>query len=228
MVVNTVILHPLPYPDSDRIVNISREGGGNISEPVFAYWLRNATGFDDLAAYHAGAGMNLNGGGRPELVQTITASRNYFRLFGANPIVGRTFTTAEDSPGGSRVLVLSYGLWQRRFGGDPSIVGKTVILGGAPGAIVGVLSPGFKPYPQADVWIPLQADANSTNQAGILTVAGRLSGGATLAEANARMAVIRKRYVEAPSQQFRNYPMMQLAPIEQQITCNFFECNPDF
>jgi putative ABC transport system permease protein len=217
-VINTVLLDRLPYPESDRIVDIARPGGGAISEPLFTYWEQNNPGFVHLSAYHAGASMNLNGGDRPELVETISASRNYFQLFGANPILGRAFTTAEDSPGGPRAMVLSYGLWQRRFGNDPAILSKTLTLGGAPYAIVGVLSPSFKPYPPADVWIPLQADPNSINYAGILTVSGRLSSGTTLAQANAQMAAIGKRYVESHSQALKNYTEIRVNFMRQQIT----------
>ncbi|MGD0049565.1 MAG: ABC transporter permease [Bryobacteraceae bacterium] len=128
-VINSVIFQPLPYPDSDRIVNVGRPGGGSVSEPLFAYWAQNNPGFEDLAAYHAGASMNLNGGDKPELVETVTASRSYFRLFGARPILGRTFTAEEDAPGGPRALVLGCGLW-RRLGADPAIPGKTIVLGG--------------------------------------------------------------------------------------------------
>jgi putative ABC transport system permease protein len=217
-VINTVIFRPLPYPNSDRIVNIGRPGSGGISEPLFTFWTQNNPGFEDLAAYHAGASMNLNGGDRPELVATVTASRNYFRLFGAHPILGRTFAAAEDAPGGARVLVLSYGLWQRRFNSDPKILGKTIALGGAPYAVAGILSPGFQPIPPADVWIPLQADPNSTNQASTLTVAARLAGETTIAQANAQIATVNKRYVETHSQQFRIDPRIQVAPMQQQIT----------
>src|SRR5258708_2558962 len=217
-VINTVIFRPLPYPNSDRIVNVGRPGGGGISEPLFTYWTQNNPGFEDLTGYHAGASMNLNGGDKPELVATITASQNYFRLFGARPILGRTFTSAEDSPGGARVLVLSYGLWRRRFGAHPSIVGKTTALGGAPSAAAGIPSPGFQSFPPADVWTPLQADPNSTSLAGILTVSGRLAGGATLTEANAQMAAINKRYVETHSQRFRIDPRIQVAFLQEQIT----------
>jgi len=217
-VIDTVLLARLAYPDSDRIVDITRARGGGISEPAFSYWEKNNPGFEDLSAYHAGASMNLNGGDKPELVETITASRNYFQLFGANPILGRTFTTAEDSAGGAQALILSYGLWQRRFGGDATVLSKTLSLGGAPYTIVGVLSPGFRPYPPADVWIPLQADPNSTNYAGVLTVSGRLSGGTTLAQANAQIAAIGKRYIESHSQAFRNNTEIQVAFMRQQIT----------
>lgn len=172
--INTVLLQPLPYPDSDRIVSVGRAGGGVVPEPVFAYWEQNNPGFEDLAACRGGASMNLHGGDRPELVEAVTASRQYFQLFGGNPILGRTFTAAEDSPGGPRVIVISYGLWQRTFRGDPKIIGKTITLGGANYAIAGVLSRTFKPYPSADVWIPLQTNANSTNQAATLIVFARL------------------------------------------------------
>ena len=153
-VVNTVILRPLPFADSDRIVNIGRPGGDTAAMPMFTYWEQHNPGFEDLAAYLPGSSMNLNSGDKPEVVAATRSSRNYFRLFGANPILGRTFTAEEDQPRGPRVLVMSYGLWQRRFGGDPSILNRTIRLGGAPYTVVGVLSPGFIPYPSADLWMP--------------------------------------------------------------------------
>jgi len=218
-VINTVLLHPLPYPESGRIVNITRRGGGTDSIPMFTYWQQNNSLFEDLAAYDfIASGLNLSGGDRPELVQGIHVSRSYFRLFGAKPILGRTFTQVEDRPGGAQVLLVSYGLWQRRFGGDPSILGKTITLGSAPYTLIGVLSPRFQPYPPADVWMPLQADPNSTNQAHILMVSGRLPGGATLAEADSRMSVIGKRYVETHPDQLGNDDKLAVTPMQQQMT----------
>ena len=218
-VVNTVLLHPLPYPESGRIVNITRQGGGTDSVPMFTYWEQNNSLFEDLAAYDfAASGLNLRGGDRPELVQGLHVSRDYFRLLGAKPILGRTFTPAEDRPGGARVVLVSYGLWQRRFGGDPSILGKTISLGSAPYTLIGVLSPSFQPYPSADVWMPLQADPNSTNQAHILMVSGRLHSGTTLAEANSQMAVIGKRYVQTHPDQLGNDDKLAVTPTQQQMT----------
>src|SRR5664279_2370132 len=107
-VVNTVILRPLPFADSDRIVNIGRLGGGTAAIPMFTYWKRHNPGFEDMAAYLPGSSMNLNGGDKPEVVAATRTSRNYFRLFGANPMLGRTFTAEEDQPGGPRVLAMSY------------------------------------------------------------------------------------------------------------------------
>jgi len=92
-VVNTVLLHPLPYPDSGRIVNIGRQGGNRASMPMFTYWQQNNALFEDLTACDSTGGLNLGGGDKLELVQAVKASRNYFRLFGANPILSRTFTT---------------------------------------------------------------------------------------------------------------------------------------
>jgi predicted permease len=218
-VINTVLLHPLPYPDSSRIVNITRQGGSSDSVPMFTYWQQNNSLFGDLTAYNfTGGGLNLGGGDRPELVQAINVSRNYFRLFGANPILGRTFTAEEDRPGGTRVLLMSYGLWQRRFGGDPSIPGKTITLGGAPYTVIGVLAPGFQPYPPVDVWTPLQADPSSTNQAHILMVSGRLRSGKTIVEANAQMSLIGKQYVQAHPEQLGNDDRIQVMPMQQQMT----------
>ena len=186
---------------------------------MFTFWERNNSFFEDLTAYGSTAsGFNLSGGGRPELVQALDVSRNYFRLFGANPILGRTFTAEEDRPGGTHVLLVSYGLWQRRFGGDPSTLGKTITLGGAPYTVIGVVSPSFQPYPPADVWMPLQADPNSTNQAGILMVSGRLPSGATLAEANAQMSVMEKRYAQAHAERLSKDHKIQVTPMQQVMT----------
>ncbi len=216
-VVNTVILHPLPYPDSDRIVNVGRSDGDAVSEPVFTFWQQNDPGFEDLAAYHTGGRMTLNGGDRPELVDTISASRNYFRLFGARTVVGRSFSATEDSPGGPRVMVLSYGLWQRRFGGDSGLLGKSFLLGGVPYTVIGVLLPGFRSEPPADVWIALQPDPNSTNQGSILTASARLPLGITLTQANAWIAALGKRFVETRPGAFYD-PKMGVAYLQQNLT----------
>jgi len=216
-VVNTVLLHPLPYPHSDRIVNISRPSAGT-AIPMFKYWEQNNPGFEDLSAYQGGIGMNLESGARPELLQVTKASRNYLRLFGAIPILGRTFSQKEDQPGGPSILVMSYGLWQRRFGGDPSAIGKTISLGGAPYTVIGVLAPGFKPLVPSDAWLPLQADPNSTNQAHILTVLGRLPENATLAQATSQMALIGKRYIQTHPQQLGNDENIRVTPVQQNLT----------
>jgi predicted permease len=221
-VVNTVLLHPLPYPDSSRIVNIGRStprADYGDCLPMFTFWQEHNPGFEDLAAYRDAANsVNLGGGDRPELIKALRVSRNYFRLFGANPILGRTFTAAEDRPGGPNSLLMSFGLWQRRFGGDPLILGKAITLGNTSYTVIGVVSPRFVPYPAADVWIPLQADPTSTDQAHILKVAARLPRGTTLEQANSWMKVLGKRYVQAHPGQLGRDDEVGAFPMQQRLT----------
>ncbi len=194
-VVNAVLLQPLPYPDPDRILLIQRQFrdgvGISASVPKFNAWKEQSRVLDDICAYDVTAPtLNLSGGDSPEQVRAIHASENYFRLFGASPVVGRTFLPEEDRPGGAKVVVLSNGVWKRRFGADPQIAGKTLILGGEPYTVVGILAAGFQPDPSTDVWIPLRADPNSTNHANYLRVAGRLRPGVSLDEARAQMQIV--------------------------------------
>lgn len=201
-VVNTVLLKPLTYPDSGRIVmfmHTSPQGEGPVASPTdFHTWEKQTSVVQDVAAYDfGGPGYNLTGD-RPELVQGIHVTQRYFALFGAPVILGRTFTPQEDSPNGGHVVVISYGLWQRRFGGDPHIVGKALPLGGEPYTIVGVIGKSFYTDPPSDIWLPFQFDPNSTDQGHDFLVAGRLKPGVTLAQANAQMKIaadqFRRRY----------------------------------
>jgi predicted permease len=198
-VVNAVLLRPLPYPQPDRIVQIihiapnGRFGGASI--PKYNLWRETTGVLEDVAAYDVGGpGMNLTGGDRPEQVQGIRVSHEYFSLFGARAIVGRTFSTEEDRPGGGRVAVISSGLWKRHFGGDPGVIGKPLLLGAEPYTIVGVLSPDFSPATPTDLWLPVQADPNSVDQAHYFQAAARLKPGVTLAQANAAMGVAAARF----------------------------------
>jgi putative ABC transport system permease protein len=218
-VIDAVLLRPLPYPDSDRIVSINRLGTGLLSMPLFAFSQQNNPGFEDLAAYDDGsASVNLISGERPKLVVARRVSLNYFRLFGASPTLGRAFTAQEDQPAGPEVAVMSYGLWQDEFGGRPSILGANITLGGASYTIVGVTSPGFLPYPPTDLWIPLEADPNSTNQAHTLGVAGRLPAGVTLSQANSWLTAIGRRYVQTHPLQLGGDDNLHATPLEQEMT----------
>ena len=201
-VVNTVLLQPLPYPDADRLVRLCRsyksgDAGCAVSIPKYTVWSR-AQSMDAMAAYDfAGPGLNLGGGDRPEQVKGIHVSAGYFKVFGARAIIGRTFTTDEDRPGGSRVAVLSNHVWTNRFGSDAQIAGRTISLNGDPYVVVGVLSEGFRPDPPADVFIPLQADPNSTNQGHFLMVGGHLRPGTTIESARAEMTLLGNEFRRA-------------------------------
>jgi putative ABC transport system permease protein len=190
--INTVLLQPLSYPEPDRIVQLelsSPRGNGNITSiPKFNVWREQKQAFQSIAAYDfGGPGLNLTGGDRPEQLKGIHVSADYFSVFGAPLATGRTFSTEEDNPGGPKLAVLSYGLWQRRFGGDPGITSKTIEIGGEPYQVIGVLGASFKTDPPADIFLPLQADPNSTNQAHFLRAAARLKPGVTLGMAQDAM-----------------------------------------
>jgi putative ABC transport system permease protein len=215
--VHTTLIRQLPYPDSDRIVSIARQGGGRASVPMFKFWEENNPGFEDLTAYQAATNGSLNVEERTVSVEVIRASRNYFRLFGAAPVLGRTFTTREDAPGGAAVAVISNGLWKRRFNAEPSTIGKSLALAGIPYTIIGVLPERFYPYPAADVWIPLQADAHSNVQAHTLMAAARLPRGMTVDEAHSKMAVVGARYLQAHPE-FLKDDKLEITSLQQRIT----------
>lgn len=201
-VVNTVLLKPLTYPDPDRIVmfeNTSPDGSGTSSSPTnFQSWQSQTSVFQDVSAYDfGGPGFNLTGS-QPEQIHGIHVSKDYFALFGAPVMLGRTFTQQEDQPNGGKVVVLSNGLWKRKFGSNPHIIGTSFSLNNEPFTIVGVLGPDFHSDPVAEVWLPFQLDPNSSNQGHYFLTAGRLKPGITLAQANAQLKLaageFRRRY----------------------------------
>ncbi len=198
-VVNTVLLKPLSYPDPDRIVLFlltSPEGSGpGASVPKFAMWREQSNVFQDVAAYDfGGPGLNLTGGAYPEQVKGIHVTADYFRLFGAPIERGRTFTADEDRPHGPHVIVLSDGLWRRRYGADPNLIGKTIQLGGEPYVVIGIVGPSFNFDPQPDVWIPFQFDLATNDQAHYFLAAGRLKPGVTLDQAKAQLKLVAEQF----------------------------------
>ena len=216
-VVNAVLLKPLTYPEPDRIVqflNTSRDGGEfpGASATKFHVWQDQTSVFQDVAAYDfSGKGLNLTGT-VPEQIHGVHVTEAFFRLFGARTILGRTFTPQEDMPHGGNLVVLSYGLWKRKFGGDPNIVGHTISLSGEPYTILGVISQSFDSDPVADLWLPFQFPPNSTDQAHYFTAAGRLKPGVTLDQAKAQQklayAEFKRRYPESdPNSSFSVKPL---------------------
>jgi putative ABC transport system permease protein len=197
-VVDTVLLKPLTYPDASRIVrfmNTSPQGSGTSSSPVnFNTWRAQTSIFQDVAAYDfGGPGFNLTGA-VPEQVHGIHVSEAYFRLFGAPVVLGRTFTPQEDSPNGGNFVVISYGFWQRRFGGNPKIVGSAISLNNDSYTIIGVIGKSFHTDPAADLWVPFQIDPNSTNLGHYFFVSGRLKPGVTLAQANSELKLAANQF----------------------------------
>src|SRR3984885_13774731 len=141
-VVDAVLLKPLTYPDPQALVQlVTTSNRGPIpvaSIPEYNIWQQQSAIFQQVAAYDwGGAGLNLTGGDHPEQVLSIHVTSGYFALLGAPVVAGRTFTPAEDSPNGGHVAVLSHGLWKRRFGGNPKIVGSIIHINDQPWLVVG-------------------------------------------------------------------------------------------
>jgi putative ABC transport system permease protein len=200
-VVNAVLLKPLAYPDADRIVACELTSpDGNFpgaSIPKFQVWQQQTSVFKDVGAYDfSGPGFNITGD-RPEIVHGIHVSEAWFRVVGAPVMLGRTFTPQEDTPNGGHVVVLSYGLWQRKFGGRPDIIGKSLPLGNEPYTIVGVLGRDFASDPEAEIWVPFQFEPNSTNQGHFFWAIAMLKPGITPAQANAQMKLAYQQFLRA-------------------------------
>ena len=222
-VVNAVLLKPLTYPDADRIVQFLYPNAllNNITSiPEFHFYQRQTSVFKEVAAYDfAGPGFNLTGE-RPEQVRGIHVTEGFFRLFGAPVMLGRAFTTQEDLPHGGKVVVLSYGPWQRRFGGDAAIVGKSLSLGNEPYTIVGVVGKDFVFDPEADIWLPFQFPPVSEDQNHYFLVAGRLKPGLTVVQANAQlMAAVPQYHRDFPRANPRRQFAVEPLPTQSSAVC---------
>lgn len=189
-VVNTVLLKPLSYPEPDRIVQLlctSPEGEGPCGSATKLHiWQEQTSVFQDVAAYDfSGKGMNLTSA-IPEQVHGMHVTEQYFRVFGAPFALGRGFTPEEDRPHGGNVVVISSGLWKRKFGGDRNVVGKSISIANLPYTVVGVTGD-FDTDPAADLWIPYQFDPNTSDQAHYFVAAARMKPGVTLSQVQAQL-----------------------------------------
>ncbi len=201
-VVNAVLLRPLPYPEAERIVTLwsteTRQGEerGSVAAPDFADWQKQSRVFDSVAAYHYSS-LTVTGAGEPERVVAARVTAGFTQVLGVAPAIGRAFLAGEDQPGGdNRVVVVSHGLWQRRFASDPQSLNRTITLNGEPFTIVGIMPPDFKfPGSGTDVWLP--AALNYVRQPGsvnsFLSVVARLKPGVSLTEAQTEMRLIAER-----------------------------------
>ena len=187
-VVEAVLLRPLPFPRAGELARVfsNRDGAKwTASPPDFLDWRAQNTSFTDLAASNQGS-FALTGDGPAEQVPGALVTGSLFSVLGVRPIAGRTLTPADDAADAPMTAVLSYGLWQRRFGGDTAVLGHAVHFDGKTYTVVGVMPPGFK-YPDAsDVWLPLRFtpdDIATQRGAHYLDVVGRLRAGATVAGA---------------------------------------------
>jgi hypothetical protein len=199
-VVNGLLLRPLPYPDSERLAIIwTHSPGANVAQdwpsPGQFNAVKSQTDVFEDAALVRGRSYNMSGGETPERVDAVEITSNLLPMLGARPLAGRLLLPEEDSPGRPNTVVISYGLWQRRFGRDPSAVGRAVTLNSESCTIVGVLprdfSLGYEVVPtvsavqQPELFLPLALDAKGLESQGDenYNVVARLKPGATVERA---------------------------------------------
>ncbi len=197
-VVNTVLLRPLPYEESDRLVFLNETSKVmdeiSISYPNFTDWRNQNQVFEKIGVYNRGS-YNLTGAGEAERIATVQMSADLFAALRVNAATGRVFTNEEDKPGGNPVVVLGYGLWQRRFGGQASIVNQPITLNGKSYTVIGVMPQHFQFPSRVEMWVPvgqLSGEASwqqRGNHPGLYGVA-RLKPGVSFAQAKAEMDII--------------------------------------
>jgi len=184
---------------SDRVLYMTSSEGCCVSYSDFEDWRAQAKSFQGMAIVHGVRVTLSDKGGFPEYRDATEVSADTFRLIGREPILGRDFATSDEVPGAAPVAILNYSFWESRFGKDPSIVGRTVRINGAPATVVGVMPPGFI-FPQnQDLWVPLVPTPNVLKRANRDTwfVFGRMADGVTIQSARAEMETIGRRLEQA-------------------------------
>ncbi len=226
-VINTILLRPLPYAAPEQLVMVWESFPGSRENPSmpsnFADWRAQNQVFTDMAAWVEQT-FNLSGGGDPEKLEGLRVTANLFALLGVKPVLGRTFLPEEDRPGASQVVLISFSLWQRRFGGSPKVVGSRVMLEGKEFTIIGVMPPSFHfPARQHVIWIPLALSPEQITTrvaAHFLNVIARLKPGVTEQQAQAEMSAIAARLEQ-------QYPKTnatvgaRVVPLKEQFVGNF-------
>jgi len=222
-VVNAALLIGLPYRASTELYHLwertpqKEYGKREFSYPDYQDYQQNSV-FDGLAAY-SGGGAILSGSGEPESVPAVRASANFFHVLGVDPILGRTFQDGEDKQGGPKVTVLTYGLWQRRFGGDTGIVGRAVTINGDSYTVIGVLPASFQfALRPADLWLPYQPTQNQLTRRFMhgTNLIGRLKQGVTPTQAQSELSVISGRI----EQQFKDShagTVAAMVPLQEEV-----------
>ncbi|HEX8161826.1 MAG TPA: ABC transporter permease [Pyrinomonadaceae bacterium] len=205
--VNAVLLKPPPFREPERLMMVWEDQpgigvrGDQVQPAVYVDWKAQNRSFEDMAAL-TWQTFNITGDGEPEKVPSYGVTANFFPMLGAQPALGRNFLAEEDAPGGAKVVIISHGLWQRRYGGDEKIVGREILLNGEKRTVVGVMPAGFQ-FMQSYIglWVPaaLSAEELARRNENSLTVLARLKPGVTREQAQADVGAITERLA-------RDYP----------------------
>ena len=208
-IVNPLVLRPLPFPAAERLVWIANSGttglsGKTFRVDVFEELQRNARSFDELTAYFAFfgfGGQTLSGRGEPERLMAVDVAPRFFEVLGVQPALGRLFIPAEHHASGPPAALLTHGLWQRRFGADPSIVGNTITINNKAVTVVGIMpaafdfSSVFTRGTHVDMFVPADLDVMRP-WGNTLSIVGRLRPAVTIAQARAEFSVLIPRLLE--------------------------------
>lgn len=215
--VNTVIfsiaapmlLEPLPYPEAQRIVEVAHTRHGEFQNGLNGgealYLAAHQRTLAAVAIVSESGDSNLSGAGNAARVNAVNTTHGYFDVWGVQPSMGRNFHAADDEPGAPRVAILSYGLWQKQFGGDPGALGRTFGLNGEVYTVIGVMPASFVTLTQnqlnpepAQLWVDMQpTEASLAPQGPNLDVMGRLAAGVTLAQAQANLAALKLSFQQS-------------------------------
>ena len=232
-VINSVLLHPLPYHDPDNLVMVWESNSqhpnphNTVSPPNFLDWQTRNTVFSSMA-FIFDERDNLTGNGQPQEVVVQDVSASFFSLLGVDPLIGPGFTLENGQPGHANVVILSYGLWKERFAGDPAIVGKSILLNGHPQTVVGVAPQNFQWFikdgsltsAKPQMWSPFvfpQSFHDHKQIGRFMTVVARLHPGATHSQAQIQMNAIASR-LEQEYPDFNGHWGVNVVPLRQQIS----------
>lgn len=224
-IVNSILLRPLPYRDPDRLAMIWMDNKRmNVDQDIHSYanyvdYRDQNQVFESMAAYY-GISLNLVGVGEPERIIGSAASASLFEVLGVDPQLGRVFTADEEQIGQDRVAILSHGLWRRRFGGDPNIVGQEIQVSDVSRTVIGVMPASFKfPYKDAEIWVPMALNENQKQSRGSFGyyAIGRLKPGVSIQQAQAEMGTIASNLASRYPDMLEGFGV-NIVPLHRQVT----------
>ena len=228
-VVNAVLLRPLPYPGSERLMQVGRGFAGTqeadaLSEQKFAFIRTQIDSFEALTATQGmGSNLYLSDDNQIEYISGLIVSGEFFHVLGVSPATGRGFTQEEDSASGPRVVILGDGLWKRRFGGDNEIIGKDIAINGAGYTVVGIMPAGFEYFGFQDVIVPMRINPARQNEGHNWTVIGRLKPNVTRSSARAELDAAFEKFRAAYPRQVQDKEFFGVVSWQRTMTSSVRE-----
>jgi predicted permease len=193
--INASLLRALPYPDSQRLIIVRWRDQSDISAAAFFLIKNQARSLSYAAALDpVNAGVNISATGKPQYVKALPVSKEFFRTLGVLPQIGTLFSAEEDQPHAAPTAIISYGLWTQEFDRDSSALGQNIRINGESHKIIGVMRQGFRSYPEADIWLPLQLDTKHLGTGNNCRVIARLANGASRQQVQYELDTLAREY----------------------------------